>query len=83
MVQLVRDFLASGYSIFIGGPWCVICLRTDGGYCILLMTSLGEMSTYKPSSGSFCDYSTIYVGESFGFAMSYNYWFNWAITIGG
>lgn len=75
-------FLASGYSIFIGGPGgALFAYALMAVIVYFLMTSLGEMSTYKPSSGSFCDYSTIYVGESFGFAMSYNYWFNWAITI--
>lgn len=75
-------FLASGYSIFVGGPGGALLAYVLMAIVIyFLMTSLGEMSTYRPSSGSFCDYSTIYVGESFGFAMSYNYWFNWAITV--
>lgn len=75
-------FLASGYSIFIGGPGgAMFAYGLMALIVYFLMTSLGEMSTYKPSSGSFCDYSSMYVGKSFGFAMSYNYWFNWAITI--
>ena len=75
-------FLASGYSIFIGGPGgAMFAYALMAIIVYFLMTSLGEMSTYKPSSGSFCDYSTQYVGKSFGFAMSYNYWLNWAITI--
>ena len=44
------------------------------------MTSLGEMSTLIPSTGSFCDYATRFVDPAFGFAMSYNYWINWAVT---
>lgn len=75
-------FLASGYSIFIGGPGgAMVAYSLMALIVYFLMTSLGEMSTYKPSSGSFCDYSSEYVGKSFGFAMSYNYWINWAITI--
>ncbi|MFX8649001.1 hypothetical protein ABTM34_20230, partial [Acinetobacter baumannii] len=46
-----------------------------------LMTSVGEMSTYQPDTVTFCKYSAEYVSPSFGFAMSYNYWFNWAITV--
>lgn len=75
-------FLASGYAIYVAGPGGALF-----AYCLMalivyfLMTSLGELSAYKPSSGSFCDYTTIYVGKSFGFAMGYNYWLNWAITI--
>lgn len=75
-------FLASGYSIYVGGPGgAMFAYGLMALIVYFLMTSLGEMSTYKPSSGSFCDYSTMYVGKSFGFAMSYNYWLNWAITI--
>lgn len=75
-------FLASGYSIALGGPGGALVAYTLMSLVVyFLMTSLGEMSTYLPSSGSFCDYSTLYVGKSFGFAMGYNYWLNWAITI--
>jgi lysine-specific permease len=75
-------FLTSGYSIFIGGPGgALIAYAIMALIVYFLMTSLGEMSTHKPSSGSLCDYSNLYVNKSFGFAMGYNYWFNWAITI--
>ena len=46
-----------------------------------LMTSLGEMATYAPTSGSFSDYAGKYVDPALGFAMGWNYWFNWAITL--
>lgn len=46
-----------------------------------LMTSLGEMVAYMPSSGSFSTYATKFVDPAFGFAMGWNYWYNWAITI--
>lgn len=75
-------FLASGYSISVGGPGGALFAYVLMSIIVyFLMTSLGELSTYKPSSGSFCDYTTLYVGKSFGFAMGYNYWLNWAITI--
>lgn len=75
-------FLASGYTISVGGPGGALF-----AYCIMaiivyfLMTSLAEMSAYKPTSGTFCEYATLFVGKSFGTAMGYNYWLNWAITI--
>ncbi len=75
-------FLASGYAITVGGPGGALFAYIIMAVIVyFLMTSLGEMSTNKPSAGSFCDYSTLYVGKSFGFAMGYNYWLNWAITI--
>lgn len=75
-------FLASGYAISVGGPGGALTAYAMMSLIVyFLMTSLGEMTTYKPSAGSLCDYSTLYVGKSFGFAMGYNYWFNWAITV--
>ncbi len=75
-------FLTSGYAIFVGGPGGALLAYILMAFIVyFLMTSLGEMSTYKPTSGSLCEYSNLYVGKSFGFAMGYNYWFNWAITI--
>jgi lysine-specific permease len=75
-------FLTLGYSLSVGGIGGAI-----GAYIIMalvvyfLMTSLGEMSVFAPSSGSLCEYSRIYVGESFGFAMNINYWFNWVTCL--
>src|SRR3990167_1681074 len=75
-------FLASGYSISIGGPGGALFAYSLMAIIVyFLMTSLAEMSVFKPSSGTFCEYSSLYVGESFGIAMGYNYWLNWAITI--
>src|SRR5256885_17157480 len=46
-----------------------------------LMTSLGEMAANLPVSGSFATYGARYVDEGFGFALGWNYWYNWAVTI--
>lgn len=46
-----------------------------------LMTSLGELAAYMPVSGSFATYGARYVEEGFGFALGWNYWYNWAVTI--
>ncbi|MCX7122083.1 MAG: amino acid permease [Gammaproteobacteria bacterium] len=75
-------FLTSGYSIAIGGPGgALFAYMIMSVIVYFLMTSLGEMSTYRPTAGTFCEYSNQYVGRSFGFAMGYNYWLNWAITL--
>ena len=39
------------------------------------------MATYMPVSGSFATYTKKFVDPALGFAMGWNYWFNWAITI--
>ena len=45
------------------------------------MTSLGELSAFMPVSGSFATFGARYVDEGFGFALGWNYWYNWAVTI--
>ncbi len=45
------------------------------------MTSLGEMATFMPDSGSFGTYATKFVDPALGFALGWNYWYNWAITV--
>ena len=75
-------FLTSGTALYIAGPGgAFVAYLIMGLLVYLLMSSLGEMAAYRPISGSFCQYTSDYVGPSFGFAMGYNYWFNWAITI--
>lgn len=75
-------FLVSGYSIATGGPGGALLAYVCMSIIVyFLMTNLAEMSAFKPSTGSFCDYSTEYVGKSFGIAMGYNYWLSWASAI--
>lgn len=75
-------FFASGNAINTAGPGgAILAYLLIALMVYFLMTSLGEMSALLPHTGSFCDYSTRFVEPAFGFAMSYNYWFNWAITV--
>ena len=46
-----------------------------------IMTSLGELATYYPVSGSFGAYASRFVDPALGFAVSWNYWLNCAISI--
>nr|WP_245208753.1 amino acid permease [Gottfriedia endophytica] len=75
-------FLASGASISEAGPGgALLAYGLIGLMVYFLMTSLGEMATYLPVSGSFSTYASRYVDPAFGFAMGWNYWYNWAITL--
>lgn len=75
-------FLVSGYSISVGGPGGALFAYIAMSVIVyFLMTNLAEMSSFKPSTGSFCDYSTEFVGKSFGIAMGYNYWLSWVSAI--
>lgn len=74
--------IASGAAIATAGPGGALVVYALMGVMVyFLMTSLGEMATYLPVTGSFATYSSCFVDPAFGFAMGWNYWFNWAITI--
>lgn len=75
-------FVASGGAIHTAGPvGALVAYSMIAIMVYFIMTSLGEMAAYMPSPGSFCTYAKKFVGSSFGKAMSYNYYFNWSITI--
>ncbi|WP_424769285.1 amino acid permease [Paenibacillus sp. sgz302251] len=75
-------FLASGGAIYTAGPGgALLAYALIGVMVYFLMTSLGEMATYMPVSGTFSTYATRFVDPSLGFALGWNYWYNWAITI--
>ena len=75
-------FVASGATISQAGPGgALLAYGLIGLMVYFLMTSLGELAAYMPVSGSFATYGARYVDEGFGFALGWNYWYNWAITI--
>lgn len=75
-------FLASGSTIANAGPGgALLAYALIGVMIYFLMTSLGELATHNPTSGAFFTYGTKYVEGGFGFALGWNYWYNWAITV--
>ncbi|WP_076461495.1 amino acid permease [Limosilactobacillus caccae] len=75
-------FIASGSAITTAGPGgSLIAYLIMGVMVFFLMTSLAEMATYNPRSGSFAEYANRYVDPALGFAMGWNYWFCGAITV--
>lgn len=75
-------FLASGGAIHTAGPGgAILSYLIIGVMVYFLMQSLAEMGAYMPVAGSFSTYATKFVDPSLGFALGWNYWYNWAITI--
>lgn len=75
-------FLGSGAAIHSAGPGgALVAYALVGAMVYFVMTSLGEMSAYMPTSGAFSTYGTKFVDPAFGFALGWTYWFNWAMTI--
>ncbi|MCD4840056.1 amino acid permease [Neobacillus sedimentimangrovi] len=75
-------FLATGGAIHTAGPGgALVAYLVIGMMVYFLMTSLAEMGAYMPVAGSFSTYATKFVDPALGFALGWNYWYNWAITI--
>lgn len=75
-------FVASGATVAQAGPGgALLAYMLIGLMVYFLMTSLGELAAYMPVSGSFATYGSRYVDEGFGFALGWNYWYNWAVTV--
>ncbi|BDR53841.1 gamma-aminobutyrate permease [Bombiscardovia nodaiensis] len=74
-------FMTSGSTITKAGPGGGLVAYTAMGLMVyFLMTSLGELATYMPVSGSFATYSSRFVDPALGFAMGWDYWLNWTIA---
>jgi lysine-specific permease len=75
-------FLGSGAAIHTAGPGgALFAYVFVGAMVYFVMTSLGEMSAFMPTSGAFSTYGTKFIDPAFGFALGWTYWFNWAMTI--
>ncbi|KAF9495287.1 hypothetical protein BDN71DRAFT_1391796 [Pleurotus eryngii] len=77
-------FLGTGRSLAQGGPGAVlICYTLIGFIVYVTLLLLGEMATQYPVAGSFNTYATRFFSPSYGFALSWNYWFNDAVSVAG
>ncbi|MDR5587134.1 MULTISPECIES: amino acid permease [Clostridium] len=75
-------FLAMGDTLHVAGPGgALVAYGLVGIMVYFLITSLGEMATYMPIAGSFSSYANKFIDPALGFALGWNYWYNWAITI--
>lgn len=75
-------FLGTGKSLATGGPASLLIAYIIVG-CIVYLTmlSLGEMAAFIPVAGSFCTFAGRFVDDAFGFALTWNYWFNDAVSV--
>ncbi|KAG6920053.1 hypothetical protein DXG01_010121 [Tephrocybe rancida] len=75
-------FLGTGRSLAKGGPASIlICYCLVGFVVYITLLLLGEMATQYPVAGSFNAYATRFFSPSYGFALSWNYWFNDAVSV--
>lgn len=75
-------FFASGSAVSQAGPGgAMVAYLVMGLAVYFMMQSLGEMATQLPVAGSFEAYAERFVDPSLGFALGWNYWFSWSITL--
>ncbi len=75
-------FFASGGAIAQAGPGGAMLAYAIMGFAVYcMMQSLGEMATQLPIPGSFEAYAERFVDPSLAFAVGWNYWYSWAITL--
>lgn len=75
-------FVAMGGSLSTAGAGgTLVAYSAIGCMVYFLMTGLGEMSTYIPVSGSFETYASRFIDPALGFALGWNYWLNWTVTV--
>ncbi|KAH8656508.1 amino-acid permease inda1 [Tricladium varicosporioides] len=75
-------FVGSGSALNRGGPATLLVDFAIMGVMIFnVVYALGELAVMYPVSGGFYTYSTRFIDPSWGFAMGWNYVFQWAIVL--
>ncbi|PBP20065.1 amino acid permease [Diplocarpon rosae] len=75
-------FVGSGGALTKGGPASVlICFLVAGVMIFNVVYALGELAVMYPVSGGFYTYSIRFIDPSWGFAMGWNYVFQWIIVL--
>lgn len=74
-------FMASGGIINQAGPGGAIAAYLLIGIMVyFLMSSLGELATFYPVSGSFSAYATRFINPAAGFTVGWLYWIIWSLV---
>lgn len=74
-------FVATGNIISQAGPGgAILAYLVIGVMLYFLMSSIGELATFYPVSGSFSSYSTRFIDSSLGFTMGWLYWALWSLV---
>ncbi|GHH62269.1 L-asparagine permease [Streptosporangium violaceochromogenes] len=87
-VQMIAIGGAIGVGLFLGaggrlqatGPALLLSYTACGLAAFFVMRALGELVLYRPTSGSFVDYASDFVGPWAAFTSGWMYWVNWAFT---
>lgn len=74
-------FIATGGVISQAGPGgAILAYALIGIMLYFLMSSVGELATFYPVSGSFSSYSARFIDPSLGFTAGWLYWAIWSLV---
>ncbi|NYI08149.1 amino acid permease [Allostreptomyces psammosilenae] len=73
-------FLGAGTAITTAGPSLILVYVVAGAVIFLIMRALGELLSYRPTSGSFAEYAGEFIGPFAGFVTGWTYWIMWVTT---
>jgi AAT family amino acid transporter/D-serine/D-alanine/glycine transporter len=73
-------FLGSGKAIATAGPALLLAYALCGGMVYLIARALGELSLYRPGSGSFATYAEEFLGPRVAFITGWSYWLIWILV---
>ncbi|KAF8577953.1 amino acid transporter [Ramaria rubella] len=75
-------FLGTASSLANGGPGGLLLgYLVVSSVCIAMMISLGELLTFLPVAGGQITLSGRFVDPALAFAMGWNYWYSWVVTL--
>lgn len=76
-------FIGSGTTLSYAGPaGSLVAYIVVATMVFFVCTSLGEMSTYIPTSDPFNHFASRFLDPALGFAFGWNYWYSWMLTVG-
>ncbi|KAF8580217.1 amino acid transporter [Ramaria rubella] len=75
-------FLGTASSLANGGPGGLLLgYLAVSSACVAVMVSLGELITFLPIAGGQMTLSGRFVDPALAFAMGWNYWYSWVVTL--
>jgi amino acid transporter len=75
-------FLGTAGSLASGGPLGLLLgYLIVSSACVAVMLSLGELTTFLPVPGGQVTLAGRFVDPAMSFAMGWNYWYSWVITL--
>lgn len=74
--------MGTAKSLMVGGPaGLLLGYAVMGTITYAVMNCLGEMISYLPIPGGHIKLAERFVDPALGFAMGWNYWYNWVIVL--